>query len=171
MTHSLTELLVVIVTLSMAATPLVFAFNEKVIAPWLKPKIHAEYDRIVEPGNRVIIAGFGRFGQIVARVLRTRKVAFTAMEASPAQVDFVRRFGNKIYYSDASRLDLLRAARADEVHFPKVNIRSTAPAALGHSPRLRRVSPSPLSADPLLGRDLGRACGGASAPFVPAEGL
>src|ERR671914_73763 len=113
-TQSLTELLVVIVTLSMAATPLLFAFNEKVIVKWLKPKIHAEYDRIVEPENRVIIAGFGRFGQIIARVLRTRKIAFTAMEASPAQVDFVRRFGNKIYYGDASRLDLLRAARADK---------------------------------------------------------
>lgn len=114
MTPALSELLVVVVSLSMAATPLLFALNEKVIAKWLKQEIPAEYDRIVEPENKVIIAGFGRFGQIVARVLRTRKIAFTAMEASPAQVDFVRRFGNKIYYGDASRLDLLRAAHAEK---------------------------------------------------------
>ncbi|MGH8594170.1 MAG: monovalent cation:proton antiporter-2 (CPA2) family protein [Gammaproteobacteria bacterium] len=114
MTSALSELLVVVVSLSMAATPLLFALNEKVIAKWLTQETPPEYDRIVEPENKVIIAGFGRFGQIVARVLRTRKIAFTAMEASPAQVDFVRRFGNKIYYGDASRLDLLRAAHAEK---------------------------------------------------------
>jgi glutathione-regulated potassium-efflux system ancillary protein KefC/glutathione-regulated potassium-efflux system protein KefB len=61
----------------------------------------------------VIIAGFGRFGQIVARTLRLKKIPFTALEASFEQVDFVRKFGNRIYFGDASRLDLLRAARAD----------------------------------------------------------
>jgi voltage-gated potassium channel Kch len=62
--------------------------------------------------GRVIIAGFGRFGQIVGRVLRMRKIPFTALEASVAQVDFVRRFGNKVYYGDASRIELLQAAGA-----------------------------------------------------------
>jgi len=61
---------------------------------------------------RVLIAGFGRVGQIVARVLRARQIRFTALEVSQAQVDFVRRFGNKLYYGDASRLDMLRAAGA-----------------------------------------------------------
>jgi glutathione-regulated potassium-efflux system ancillary protein KefC/glutathione-regulated potassium-efflux system protein KefB len=60
----------------------------------------------------VIIAGFGRVGQIVGRVLRMRRIAFTALESSVAQVDFVRRFGNKVYYGDASRLEMLNAAGA-----------------------------------------------------------
>jgi voltage-gated potassium channel Kch len=60
----------------------------------------------------VIIAGFGRVGQIVGRVLRMRKIPFTALEASVSQVDFVRRFGNKVYYGDASRIEVLNAAGA-----------------------------------------------------------
>ena len=63
----------------------------------------------------MIIAGYGRFGQIVSRVLRMCGLPFTALEASYQQVDFVRRFGsNKVYYGDASRLELLHAARAGE---------------------------------------------------------
>jgi glutathione-regulated potassium-efflux system protein KefB len=66
------------------------------------------------PGGdqHVIIAGFGRFGQIVARVLRARHIPFTALDTNIEQVDFVRRFGAKIYYGDAGRLDILRAAEA-----------------------------------------------------------
>ena len=60
----------------------------------------------------MIIAGFGRVGQIVGRVLRMRRISFTALESSVAQVDFVRRFGNKVYYGDASRLEVLHAAGA-----------------------------------------------------------
>src|SRR6185437_15991946 len=70
------------------------------------------FDAIENEENRVIIAGFGRVGQIVARVLRARRIPFTALDISQTHVDFVRRFGNKIYYGDASRLDLLRAAGA-----------------------------------------------------------
>ncbi len=61
----------------------------------------------------MIIAGFGRVGQIVSRVLRARHIKFTALDSSQTHVDFVRRFGNRIYYGDASRLDLLRAAGAE----------------------------------------------------------
>jgi len=61
----------------------------------------------------VVIAGFGRFGQIIARILRMRGIAFTALEISQPQVDFVRKFGSKIYYGDASRLELLRAAKVE----------------------------------------------------------
>ena len=60
----------------------------------------------------MIIAGFGRFGQIVGRILQAKRLPFTALEGSQTQVDFLRRFGNKVYYGDASRLDLLRAAGA-----------------------------------------------------------
>jgi len=107
------DLIVIVVTLSMALAPLLIAAGH-VIARRLAPPVPAQAYESIEPDEpRVIIAGFGRFGQIVARVLRARRIRFTALEASQAQVDFVRRFGNKLYYGDASRLDLLRAAGAD----------------------------------------------------------
>ena len=55
----------------------------------------------------------GRFGQIVARILRARRIPFTALDISAEQVDFIRRFGSEIYYGDASRLEILEAARTD----------------------------------------------------------
>jgi voltage-gated potassium channel Kch len=62
----------------------------------------------------VIICGFGRMGQIVGRVLRMHNISFTALERDPGQVDVVRRFGNKVYFGDPARLDVLRAAGAEE---------------------------------------------------------
>ena len=107
------DMLIVAVTLSMAATPLAFKAGD-----WLNARLERgpepEYERHIEEENRVIIAGFGRVGQIVGRILRLRRIGFTALETSAEQVDFVRRFGNKVYYGDASRVELLRAARADE---------------------------------------------------------
>jgi glutathione-regulated potassium-efflux system ancillary protein KefC/glutathione-regulated potassium-efflux system protein KefB len=114
MEKPLADLLIVVVTVSMALTPILFAFNDLFLNRWLRVEGGREFDKIDDGEPRVIIAGFGRFGQIVARMLRVKKIAFTALEASPTQVDFVRKFGNKIYYGDASRLDLLRAARTDK---------------------------------------------------------
>jgi voltage-gated potassium channel Kch len=71
------------------------------------------FETPVELHPKVIIAGFGRFGQIVGRILLAKKIAFTALEANQTQVDFVRRFGNQVFYGDASRLELLRAAHAE----------------------------------------------------------
>ena len=105
------DLLVLAVTLSMMLAPLLLLAEEAVSARWLAPA-QAPYDAIDESETPVIIAGFGRFGQIVARILRVKRLAFTALDSSQTHVDFVRRFGNKVYYGDASRLDLLRAAGA-----------------------------------------------------------
>ncbi len=113
MTAELSELLILVVTLSMAATPLIFALNERMQAA-VKPSATKEYEQPAAQENKVIIAGFGRFGQIVARILRAKKIGFTALEVNPEQVDFVKRYGNKIYYGDASRIELLRAALADQ---------------------------------------------------------
>jgi monovalent cation:proton antiporter-2 (CPA2) family protein len=104
-------LLTVVVTLSMGFTPLLFIARD-VIEKRTKKVDARPFDAIDEEGQ-VVIAGFGRFGQIVARILRVRGIPFTALDASPEHVDFVRRFGNKIYYGDASRVELLRAARVD----------------------------------------------------------
>jgi len=107
------ETLVMVITLSMMLAPVLFLVNDKLLRPWAARHEEPEYDRIDEPANPVVIAGFGRFGQIIARILRMRGIAFTALEISQPQVDFVRKFGSKIYYGDASRLELLRAAKVE----------------------------------------------------------
>ena len=107
------DMLIVAVTLSMAATPLAFKAGDRLNAR-LERGSEPDYERHIEEENRVIVAGFGRVGQIVGRILRLRRIGFTALETSAEQVDFVRRFGNKVYYGDASRVELLRAARADK---------------------------------------------------------
>jgi monovalent cation:proton antiporter-2 (CPA2) family protein len=113
MSAPLSELLVVVVTISMMTTPLLFVARDRWLVRLAAAKEKPPFDTIQEEGSRVIIAGYGRFGQIVSRVLRVKGIPFTALEISTAQVDFVRRFGNKIYYGDASRVELLRAAHAD----------------------------------------------------------
>ncbi len=106
------NLLTLAVTLSMGATPLLLLIDDRVNRA-LKPA-PPEYE-VPQGGERhVIVAGFGRFGQIVARMLRAKQIPFTALDSSVEQVDFVRRFGAQIYYGDAGRLDILRAAGADK---------------------------------------------------------
>ncbi len=100
---------------SMLATPILFAGAEAWAIPLLRPKRQAPvYDKIENETNPVIIAGFGRMGQIVGRVLRLYGIAFTALERDPGQVDVVRRFGNKVYFGDPTRAEVLRAAGAAE---------------------------------------------------------
>ena len=111
---SMREWLDLIVTVSMVLAAPVMLLHERLLALWTARAIAADYDRIDAPPTPVIIAGYGRFGQIVSRVLRMCDIPFTALEASYAQVDFVRRFGNRIYYGDASRPELLHAAKAGE---------------------------------------------------------
>jgi glutathione-regulated potassium-efflux system protein KefB len=102
-------LLSVAVTLSMAATPLLLALDEM-----LAPKAAAPqraFDELPKKDGHVVIAGFGRFGQIVARVLTAKRISVTALDSDPEQVDFVRRFGAQIFYGDASRPEILEAAQ------------------------------------------------------------
>ena len=110
--QSTANLLILAVTFSMAATPLLLLIDDKVEEA-LRPEA-PPYDTPAGGEGHVIIAGFGRFGQIVARILRARQIPFTALDSSVEQVDFVRRFGAQIYYGDAARLDILRAAGADK---------------------------------------------------------
>jgi glutathione-regulated potassium-efflux system ancillary protein KefC/glutathione-regulated potassium-efflux system protein KefB len=114
MERALADLLILAVILSMAVTPLLVLGNARVLARRRKPSADESIQTPPSEENQVIIAGFGRFGQIVARILRAKRIGFTALEASQEQVDFVKRYGNKIYYGDASRLDLLRAAKAEQ---------------------------------------------------------
>lgn len=112
----LSDRLILVVTLSMALTPLTFWLLEKKIEPLWGKKEKRDYDEIgaEDHYNPVVIAGFGRFGQIIARVLRMHKIRFTALEGDARQVDFVRRFGNNIYYGNPSHVEMLRAAHLDK---------------------------------------------------------
>jgi glutathione-regulated potassium-efflux system ancillary protein KefC/glutathione-regulated potassium-efflux system protein KefB len=107
------EFFILVVTLSMAATPLLFMFDEKFLRRWLGGGETRRFDKIPEVQNSVIIAGFGRVGQVIGRILSMRRIPFTAIDPSVDQVDIVRRFGNKVYYGEPHRLDILRAARVD----------------------------------------------------------
>ena len=111
--QALADTMIVVVSLSMVAMPLLVAINDKWLRIGQDKGDDQPYDDIAPQEHRVIIAGFGRVGQVIGRTLRMKKIPFTALEASFEQVDFVRRFGNKVFYGDASRLDLLQAARAD----------------------------------------------------------
>ncbi|MCL2428915.1 MAG: monovalent cation:proton antiporter-2 (CPA2) family protein [Alphaproteobacteria bacterium] len=101
------------IALSMAATPVLFAAAERWLVPRLEQPAAPPYDTIRDLGTPVIIAGFGRVGQIVGRVLGMRGIPYTALEQSTEQVEVVRRFGNKVYFGDPARADLLRAAGAE----------------------------------------------------------
>jgi glutathione-regulated potassium-efflux system ancillary protein KefC/glutathione-regulated potassium-efflux system protein KefB len=137
------DLLVLAVTASMVLAPLAIGAADRVARRLAPPAAPPPFDRIEPEDPRVLIAGFGRMGQIVARVLRARHIRFTALEVSPAQVDFVRRFGNKLYYGDASRLEMLRSAGADKAEVLVLAIDDveasvrTAMLARRHFPRLR----------------------------------
>lgn len=104
-------MLTLIVALSMLVSPLLLVLEERVLARWREPEpIISDYDPLQDSGSAAIIVGFGRVGQMVGRVLHMSGITFTALEINPQQIDFVRKFGNKVYYGDASRLDLLEAA-------------------------------------------------------------
>ena len=102
-----------VIALSMAATPVLFSASERFLLPRLAPRAEPEYDAIDAEPMPVIICGFGRVGQIVGRVLRMQDIGFVALERDAAQIDVLRRFGSKVYYGDAARADLLRAAGAE----------------------------------------------------------
>jgi monovalent cation:proton antiporter-2 (CPA2) family protein len=103
-----------VAAVSMAATPVLFAVSERFVVPRLEAEPVPDFDTIEAADAPVIICGFGRFGQIIARVLRMHGIAFTALERDLGQVDIVRRFGNKVYYGDPTRADLLRASGAEQ---------------------------------------------------------
>ncbi|GMU42880.1 MAG: cation:proton antiporter [Xanthomonadales bacterium] len=111
----LAGLLNLVVALSMALTPLLvlgLAALADRRAAQAAPK--RPYDEL--PGERVdvVIAGFGRVGQIPGRLLAAQRIPYTVIEPSSEQVDFSRRFGNKLYYGDPARPEILRAARVGE---------------------------------------------------------
>jgi len=109
---NLIDQLILAVAVSMLLTPVVYLLNQYFNSR-LKKIEEPEYDQMEDQQHAVIIAGFGRFGQIVGRILASIGRQFTALEIDASQVDVVRKYGNIVHYGDASKLDLLRAAGAE----------------------------------------------------------
>ncbi len=109
-TPAVGSLLVVVVALSMVATPLLLVLYDKLIAPRFRQQ--RPDDAIPPQDNPVIIAGFGRFGQIIGRLLFANRISATVLDHDPDQIELLRKFGFKVFYGDATRTDLLQAAGA-----------------------------------------------------------
>ncbi|OTG84898.1 monovalent cation:proton antiporter-2 (CPA2) family protein [Acinetobacter sp. ANC 4648] len=109
-TAAILEPITLIVTLSMVLTPILFWLVSTWIIPLFNKNIEPEYDEIPDQHPALIIAGFGRFGQIIARLAHVQRFPFTAIDNNLQRIDFVRRYGGTLYYGDVTHPDLLRAA-------------------------------------------------------------
>ena len=112
--QSVTSPLVVVVALSMALTPLLMLVEERLLRPRLgtREREQRQPDEISGSGS-VIIAGYGRVGNIIGRLLAANGISPTVLDHDSDQVELLRRFGQRVYYGDASRHDLLHAAGAE----------------------------------------------------------
>jgi voltage-gated potassium channel Kch len=111
--NELSRTLVAVTALSMLATPALFVLLERVVLPRVtEAKKARDHDAVTHDGAEVVMAGFGRVGQVVGRMLRMAGFGVTVLDLDPAIVDMLRRLGQKVYYGDALRLDLLMSAGA-----------------------------------------------------------
>ena len=104
------DLLSVAIAVSMALTPLLLLAFDKLVAPRLDARSDQRPGDDIDDRQNIVMLGYGRFGQIVTRMLRAQGYEMTLIDDDPAQIDLVRKFGVKVFYGDASRLDLLHAA-------------------------------------------------------------
>ncbi len=113
--EEMAALLAAVVALSMALTPLLMLFVERVVLPRTRvAERPARQTDVIHGDSPVIIAGFGRFGQIIGRLLTANGVRATVLDLDSDQVDVLRRIGMTVFYGDASRLDLIEAAGASK---------------------------------------------------------
>ncbi|EOT7379289.1 TPA: glutathione-regulated potassium-efflux system protein KefB [Enterobacter cloacae] len=107
-------LLLVTVTLSMMTTPLLMKLVDKLLSRRLNPADDEDEAPWVEDDKpQVIVVGFGRFGQVIGRLLMANKMRITVLERDISAVNLMRKYGYKVYYGDATQLELLRSAGAD----------------------------------------------------------
>ena len=104
-------LLLLVVTLSMVISPLLLIFNDKAISPILaRWQNKLEYDEIDEQENPVIIAGFGRFGLVIGRILLANNFKVTIIDSNPSNVEVLRKYGFKLFFGDITRPQVLEKA-------------------------------------------------------------
>ena len=110
LSKAMLEPMTLIVTLSMVLTPILYWLISTYLIPRIEKESTPEYDDIPNHHNPMIIAGFGRVGQIIARTAHLQHVRFTAIDSSLEKIDFVRHYGGTLYYGDVTQFDLLRSA-------------------------------------------------------------
>ncbi|CAM3230794.1 glutathione-regulated potassium-efflux system protein KefB [Pseudomonas gessardii] len=127
------DVLVLTITLSMALTPLLLLLCPKLFRPKAKPvEVPEEYRAIESDAPRVVIAGMGRMGQIVARILRAQNISFIALDTSVETIELTRSFGGMpVFYGDPQRPEILHAAKVDQAEYvviamddPEINIKT-----------------------------------------------
>lgn len=107
------SLLVASVAVSMLVTPLLLVAADRWLIRWAAGNAKPKLDELADPQNQsVIIAGFGRYGQVVGRMLYANGIQPTVLDTDAEQIEAMRRFGWTVFYGDARRLDLLRTAGA-----------------------------------------------------------
>ena len=111
---AMVPVLSVVVALSMFLTPLCFILFQRVLAPRYQDRQEARDADIIDEQGPVIIAGIGRFGQIVNRMLRASGVRTVVLDRAAGQIETMRRIRIKSYFGDATRLDLLRSAGIEQ---------------------------------------------------------
>lgn len=127
----LSNQMMAVIAISMVGTPFLLLINEKWIDPFFGVKEKQpknKYDHIDEQ-NDVVIAGFGNFGSTIVRLLKTNGIKATVLDMDSDRVDSLRKMGFKVYYGDASRLELLKAAGCENAKLfiaaidnPRVNL-------------------------------------------------
>ncbi|WP_034296331.1 glutathione-regulated potassium-efflux system protein KefC [Herbaspirillum sp. RV1423] len=140
LTPRISSILVVVVALSMVVTPLLLLLHDRLLLPRLLAANKRAEDDIEPQDNPVIIAGFGRFGQIVGRLLHANGIGLTILDHDPDQIESLRKFGFKVFYGDATRIDLLRTAGADKARLLLIAI-DDAPASLKLVEAVQRAFP------------------------------
>jgi monovalent cation:proton antiporter-2 (CPA2) family protein len=111
----LANLLIVVVVLTMMITPLLMIVYERLIQPRFVDCVSEREDDEIDSGSTpVIVAGYGRFGQIVSRLLKADGITTTLLDHDSGQIEMTGRFGYKVFYGDASRVQLLQSAGAED---------------------------------------------------------
>jgi glutathione-regulated potassium-efflux system ancillary protein KefC len=109
----LAGVMVVVVALSMLIAPFLMIINDKLVQPRFATRGQKREMDTIDEENAVIIAGFGRFGNVVGRLLKAQGIGTTVLDLDPEQIEVLRHFGLKVFYGDAGRLDLLHSAGAE----------------------------------------------------------
>ncbi len=114
LTPEQSKITTLVVAISMLMAPMLLIFYEKVLDKEQEDASEFDKPEDIEATKSVIIAGYGRFGQIVGRLLSSQGYHLSILDHSPTQIDLLKKFGNKVFYGDAARKDLLAASGAKE---------------------------------------------------------
>jgi len=146
LTPEQSKITTLVVAISMLMAPVLLIFYEKVLDKEAETAREFDKPEDIEATKSVIIAGYGRFGQIVGRLLGSQGYHLSILDHSPTQIELLKKFGNKVFYGDAARKDLLEASGAQEAQLLVIAIDDAdkiieiAQLAQKHYPNLQIVS-------------------------------